>query len=118
MNQVHLIGNITREIELRESAAGTKYVQFTIAVNSGVKKIITNYIDIVAFNKYAEQLATVGKKGTKLCVDGHLNQAQYMDHEGNTRNSLKVILESFSVINKKSEVPDQGEEVAASTDEK
>ena len=112
MNEVHLVGGITKDPELKKAASGVKYVQFTLAVNSGVKKVVTNYIDMVAFNQEAEKLASTAKRGTKLCIRGHLNQAQYIDQDGNTRNNLKVILEDFSIVTKKSSMPI--EEVAAS----
>ena len=98
MNEVHLIGGITRDIELKVAASGVKYAQFTLAVDSGFKKVTTNYIDIVAFHEQAEEISQHGKKGTKLSIDGHLSQSQYMDQEGNKHNTLKVILEKFSVV--------------------
>lgn len=100
MNQVQLIGNVTKDIELRESAGGTKYVQFTIGVHSSRANATTNFIDIIAFSRQAEILSQYAYKGCKLCISGRLNNSQYIDHEGNKRNTLKVILENFEFADK------------------
>ncbi len=112
MNQVNLMGNVTKDIELREAATGMKYAQFAIAVNSRSTKATTNFIDIVAFNKQAEILSQYVKKGSKICVEGHLNDSQYIDQEGNKRNTLKVILDHFEFADKKKNIT--SEEIAVS----
>lgn len=111
MNQVQLMGNVTADIELREAATGKKYAQFTLAVKSRSTKDITNFIDIVAFDKQAELLSQYVKKGRKIGVEGYLNQSQYIDKEGNKRNALKVILTHLEFIDRRK---DGAEEVAAS----
>ena len=116
MNQVHLIGNITRDLELKEAATGTKYVQFAIAVDSKSADGHTNFIDVVAFNKQAELLTQYTDKGKKIEIEGHLNYSQYIDKDGNKRNTLKVILDRFELVDKKENTSPQGEEIAASTE--
>lgn len=113
MNQVNLMGNVTKDIELQEAATGTKYVQFRIAVHTRSEKANANFIDIVAFNKQAEILSQYVKKGSRICIEGHLTDSQYIDYEGNKRNTLKVILDHFEFADTKKEVADQ-EEIAAS----
>lgn len=114
MNQVQLMGNVTKDIELRESAAGMKYVQFTLAVNSSHAKDTTNFIDIVAFDKQAELLSQYVNKGRKIGVEGYLNQSQYIDKDGNKKNSLKVVLTHLEFIDRKKDLVTPEEEIAVS----
>lgn len=110
MNQVQLMGNVTADIELKEAATGKKYVQFTLAVNARSEK--TNFIDMVAFDKLAETLSQYVKKGRKIAVEGRLSQSQYIDKEGNKRNTLKVILSDFEFLDHKKVGSTSEEEVA------
>lgn len=99
MNQVSLIGNVTRDLELRESEDHHKYVQFTLAVHdywAGTER--TSFISNVAFGKQAELLAEYVKKGNKLAVNGHLTTEGYKDKEGKTVRRTRVIVEDFEFI--------------------
>ena len=95
MNTVSLVGGLTKDVVLKIAPSGVKYIQFALAVDSSQK---TNYIELVCFDKQTEALAQNGKKGTKLSVEGHLTQSQYMDHEGNKHNTQKVVVEKFTVV--------------------
>lgn len=112
MNQVQLMGNVTADIELKEAATGKKYAQFTLAVNA--KGDNTNFIDMVAFDKLAEILSQYIKKGRKIAVEGRLSQSQYIDKEGNKRNTLKVIVSDFEFLDHKKADSTSQDEVAIS----
>ena len=114
MNQVQLMGNVTTDIELKEAATGKKYVQFTLAVNSRSEREVTNFIDMVAFDRLAEILSQYAKKGNKIAVEGRLSQSQYIDKEGNKRNTLKVILSDFEFLDHKKVGSKTEDEVAIS----
>ncbi|ATZ21290.1 single-stranded DNA-binding protein [Mesoplasma tabanidae] len=75
MNQVCLIGRITKDIELRNTTNGQgKFVSFTLAVSeySGQKEI-TNFIPCFAFNNTAENMARFLSKGSLISVSGRVN---------------------------------------------
>lgn len=95
MNRVTLVGRITRDPELRTSPNNVSFVAFTIAVNrvglnnSGERE--ADFINCVAFNKQAENLARFIKKGTLLGVEGKLQTRRYQAADGSNRTATEVI---------------------------
>ncbi|AXK50698.1 single-stranded DNA-binding protein [Spiroplasma alleghenense] len=74
MNQVQLIGRITKDLELRTSSAGKSFVAFTLAVSSfGGGKEYTNFIPCFAWERSAENMAKFLKKGSLIAVEGSLS---------------------------------------------
>ena len=72
MNQGNLMGNVTRDFELKESTGHHKYVQFVLAVNPvGNREKEADFVNMVAFGSQAEILSSYAQKGTKLAVSGH-----------------------------------------------
>lgn len=96
MNQVHLAGNVTHDLELKQSQQDIKYTQFRLAVDDrGPKEKKTHFIDIVAFGRQAEVLAQNVSKGEKLFVSGRLSNTHFTNAEGQKISKIKVILETF-----------------------
>ncbi|QEH69806.1 single-stranded DNA-binding protein [Cellulosilyticum sp. WCF-2] len=112
MNQVNLMGNVTRDLELKESATHHKYVQFVLAVNPiGSKDRSADFINMVAFGTQAERLSSYVQKGTKLAVSGHLASESYVNKDGAQRTSTNVVIETFELVGKnKSKVKDEAVE--------
>ena len=72
MNQVILVGRLTKEPELKYTKDGKGYCNFTLAVSRDFKKDETDFINCVAWDKRAEELANYVKKGNKFGVIGRL----------------------------------------------
>lgn len=95
MNRVTLVGRITKDPELRTSPNNVPFVTFTIAVNrvqfnnNGERE--ADFINCVAFNKQAENLARFIKKGTLLGVEGKLQTRRYQATDGSNRTATEVI---------------------------
>ena len=95
MNRVTLVGRITRDPELRTSPSNVSFVAFAIAVNrvgvnnNGERE--ADFINCVAFNKQAENLARFIKKGTLLGVEGKLQTRRYQATDGSNRTATEVI---------------------------
>lgn len=110
MNKVSLVGRVTRDLELKTFNDGQRsYTYFTIAVNDYAGKdkgIVSNFIDVVAFDKKAEVLCKYITKGRELAVTGKLENGSYIDREGVKRYNMKVILEDFSFVGTKKAVGD------------
>lgn len=70
MNKATIIGNTTKDIEVKTSKSGKPWCSFTLAVNKGEK---ATFIPCVAFNKTAELLGKYVKKGNKIAVVGEIN---------------------------------------------
>lgn len=74
MNKVILIGNITKDIELRQSNSGKFVVEFSVAINNGKdqqgNELPADFINCTAWNKTAEVLSKYATKGTKVGIEG------------------------------------------------
>ncbi|MGL5675670.1 MAG: single-stranded DNA-binding protein [Cellulosilyticaceae bacterium] len=103
MNQVTLMGNLTDDLELRQSKDGSKhYTQFTLAVhNYKGREKHTDFLDVVAFGQKAEVLAEHVQKGEKLFVIGRLEKNVFTTDEGARRSQTKVILSDFEFVGSK-----------------
>lgn len=96
LNQVILMGNLTRDPELRQTPTGQSVVSFSLALNrnykdaSGEWQEATDYVDLVAWGKLAEQVADKLKTGSKVLVDGRL-QSRSWEQDGVKRNKVEVL---------------------------
>lgn len=98
-NQVILLGNLTRNPELKYTPSGTAICNFGVAVNRKWKsgddeKEETMYVDCVAFGKQAENLAQYLEKGKKVFVVGRLQYWSWENSEGEKRSKHEVVTES------------------------
>jgi single-strand DNA-binding protein len=104
-NKVILIGNLTRDPELRYTPQGVAIAKITLAVNrtwkteTGETKEDVTFIDVDAFRRQAETLAQYLKKGSPLMVEGRLKLDQWDDKQtGQKRSRLGVVLEGFQFL--------------------
>jgi len=104
-NKVYLIGNLTRDPELRVTPKGTAICQFGIAVNrqfkdeSGALRDDTTFVDIEAWGKQAETISKYMTKGRPLFIEGRLKLDQWEDKtSGQKRSRMKVVLEGFQFL--------------------
>lgn len=99
MNQVNLIGNLTKDLELRATSTGTNITSFNLAVRRD--KDNTDFIPCSAFGKTAELLSKYCSKGSKLAITGTLRQSSYTDKEGNKKSSMSVLVSSIEMLDSK-----------------
>lgn len=104
-NKVYLMGNLTRDPEVRYTTKGTCVTKIAMAVNrkfkteAGEQKEEVTFVDIEAFGKLAEVIGQHCKKGRPLFVEGRLKLDQWDDKTtGQKRSALKVVLEAFQFI--------------------
>lgn len=104
-NKVYLIGNLTRDPELRVTPKGTAICQFGLAVNrqfkdeSGTVRDETTFVDIEAWGRQGETISKYCTKGRPLFVEGRLKFDQWEDKtSGQKRSKLKVVLEGFQFL--------------------
>ena len=105
LNKVFLIGNLTRDPELRVTPKGTAICQFGLAVNrqfkdeSGATRDETTFIDIEAWGKQGELVAKYLSKGSPAMVEGRLKLDQWEDKQsGQKRSKLKVVLDNVQFL--------------------
>ncbi len=104
-NKVILIGNLTRDPELRYTPKGTAIAKIGLAVNrtwrseTGEQKEEVTFVDVDAFGKQAEVIGQYLKKGRPLMIEGRLRLDQWDDKQtGQKRSRLGVVLESFQFL--------------------
>ncbi len=96
VNQVMLMGNLTRDPELRQTPNGKDVVNFSLALNrayrdsSGEWQEATDFIDIVAWGPLAERVAQYMSKGRRCLVQGRL-QSRSWEQDGQKRNKVEVL---------------------------
>ena len=105
LNKVLLMGNLTRDPELRVTPKGTSICQFSLAINrqfkmeSGETREEVTYIDIEAWGKQGETIAKYVTKGRPLYVEGRLRLEQWEDKNTKEKRSrMKVVLEQFQFL--------------------
>ena len=105
LNKVFLIGNVTADIELRQTASGKSVCSFSIAVNRSFVKDENSqdvdFINVVAWGKQAEFVAAYFCKGDPLFVSGRIQVRSWEDSENAKRYSTEVIAEEFSFVRSK-----------------
>jgi single-strand DNA-binding protein len=105
LNKVMLIGNLTRDPELRVTPKGTAICTFSLAVNrkfkdeSGGEREEVTYVDIEAWSKQGETISKYCTKGRPLFVEGRLRLDQWEDKNTKEKRSrMKVVLENFQFL--------------------
>ena len=102
-NKVIMIGNLTRDPELRTTPKGTSVCSFSLALNrrykteSGEDRDETTFVDIEAYGKQAELIGKYLVKGRPLMVEGRLKLDSW-EKNGEKRSRLKVVTENFQFM--------------------
>lgn len=105
-NKVILIGNLTRNPELRYTPSGTPVANFGLAVNRRFRQADDQkdevcYVDIVVFGKQAEHCGQYLSKGDGAIVDGRLQQRRWETEDGQRRSKHEVVAQSVTFLPKK-----------------
>jgi single-strand DNA-binding protein len=97
-NSVTLVGNVTREPELRYTAAGQAMAKFGLAVNRRWQNRQTNaweestsFFDVVAWREMAENVGESITKGTRVVVTGRMEQRSYENQAGEKRSAVELV---------------------------
>jgi single-strand DNA-binding protein len=107
LNKVQLIGNLTRDPELRYTPTGAAVCTLGLATNrtwtteSGEKKEETEFHRVVAWNKLAELCSQLLVKGRKIFVEGRLRTNTWTGQDGSQRNTTEVVIEDMIILDSK-----------------
>jgi single-strand DNA-binding protein len=108
VNQVILMGNLTRDPELRQTPNGQSVVSFSLALNraykdqSGEWQEVTDYIDVVAWGPLAERVAQYLHKGRRALIQGRL-QSRSWEQEGQKRSKVEVLASDVTFVDGRGE---------------
>lgn len=99
-NSITLVGNLTRDPEIRFTATGRAVASFGIAVGrryqvNGEWQEQTSYFNVTAWGQLGENAAATFTKGTRVVVTGRLEQREYTSREGEKRTSIDVIADEL-----------------------
>ena len=104
LNKVFLMGNLTRDPELRYTPAGMAVVEFGLAVNrqwkaqNGEKREEVCFVDCQAWARTGEVISEYCKKGSPLFVEGRLKLDNWEGKDGQKRSKMRVVVENFQFI--------------------
>lgn len=104
LNKVMLIGNLTRDPELRYTPVGMAVVSFGMATNrvwvtkQGERKEDAQFHRIVAWNKLAELCSQLLAKGRRVFVEGRIQYREYTDAEGNKKQVSEIVIDDMIVL--------------------
>lgn len=104
-NKVILMGNLTRDVEIRHTPSNTAVGNFGIAVNrkyktqSGEQREDVAFIDCEAWGRTAETIAQYMNKGSSILIEGRLKMEQWDDKNGGgKRSKIVVVVENFQFV--------------------
>ena len=106
LNKVMLIGNLTRDPEMRYTPQGNAVASFVIATNrewvtQGEKKQSVDFHNVVAWNKLAEICGQLLKKGVKVFVEGRLQTRDWVGEDGKKRYKTEIIIDDMIILTPK-----------------
>ena len=115
LNKAMIIGNITRDPEVRKTPNGQTVASFGVATNrrwtdqAGQKQEQVEYHNIVAWRRLAEIVGQYLKKGSKVYIEGRIQTRSWDDQSGTKRYKTEIVVENMIMLDKKGAV-EQGSE--------
>ena len=116
LNKVQLIGNLTRDPELRYTPSGAAVCTLGLATNrqwvteAGEKKEDAEFHRLVAWNKLAEICSQLLKKGRKIYVEGRLQTRSWQGQDGNQRQTTEIVISDMIILDPKGAIAPVGDE--------
>lgn len=98
INRVVLLGNMTRDPELRRIGSGKAVTNFTLALNR-YNNDEADFVDCVCWERIAENTAQYCSKGSKVAVEGSIQTGSYVDKDGHNRKTVNVLCNRVEFIN-------------------
>ena len=118
MNKLMIIGNLTKDPEIRTTSTGKNVCTFTVAVNRRKKlegQPDADYFRVSAWDQMGENCQRFLNKGKKVCVIGRVSVRTYKANDGETRASLEVLADDVEFVSAKKE--DEAQPVAEKKDQ-
>ena len=104
LNKLFLIGNITKEVELKTTPSGVSVCRFDLAVSrpySQDGEKVTDFFECSAWRGTAEAIAKYCKKGSKICIVGSVQTRTYEDNEGKKRKVYDISVQDVEFLSPK-----------------
>ena len=94
MNKVFLMGNLTKDPEVRYTPSGKAYARTGIAVNRPFNKEAVDFFNLVAWEKRAETMGNYLRKGSRILIEGRLQTSSY-EKDGVKHSGIDIIVDNF-----------------------
>lgn len=107
LNRAQIVGNLTRDPEMRYTPAGQSVCSFGVATNrrwrdkDGNTQEQTEFHNVVAWGKLAELMAQLAHKGSKIYVEGRLQTRSWEGQDGGKRNRTEIVMNDFILLTPK-----------------
>jgi len=115
LNKVLLIGNLTRDPDVKMLSSGRPVCNFGLALNrsykdgEGNRKEEVTFVDVECYGPRAEAIGRFFTKGRSIFVEGRLKLDQWESKEGEKRSAIRVVLDNFEFVDSKQEAAGTGE---------
>ena len=122
LNRVQLIGNVTKDPEVRQIPGGTTVATFSVATNfswkdqSGQRQDKAEFHNLVAWRKLGEICAQYVRKGSKIFVEGRIQSREWEGQDGVKRYRTEIILDNMIMLDKKG-APMEGGNFSSSSED-
>ena len=119
LNKVMLIGNLTRDPEMRYTPSGAAVCTFSVATNryyvasDGNKKEETEFIKIVSWNKLAELCSQLLSKGRKVYVEGRMQTRSWETPDGQNKQTTEVVIDDMRILDSRKDFDGGASEAVA-----
>lgn len=117
INNVVIMGRLTKEPEERVTSSGKKVCSFCVAVNDDYRKDVTYFFDIIAWNNTADFVCKYFRKGSMIAIQGRLTTRPWEDKNGNKRKITEIVADNVSFCGDKKEPATTSVDVPPPTDE-
>lgn len=118
MNNVNLIGRLTKDPDTRYTTDNMAVARFTVAVDRYGKDAGADFISCVAFKNTAEFIDKYFRKGMKIGITGHIQTGKYGNKDGKTVYTTDVVVDRAEFVEKKADAPETiGQPTENPTDE-
>lgn len=114
LNRVAVLGRLTKDPELRKTNSDIAFATFSLAVDNTIKEADgtrgTLFIDCRIFGSQAESLVKFTRKGSKVAVDGSINQRNFVRKDGTQGKAIEIYADSVTFLDPKPEADEEAKE--------
>ena len=107
MNKTFITGNLTKDVETRETASGALMARFSVAVKRPYSKEETDFFDVTAWRSLAEICGKYLKKGSKVALVGYFTSRSYEDNQGIKRKVWDFNCEEMEMLSSNQAQPQE-----------
>ena len=101
INNVVIMGRLTKDAEERTTSTGKKVCSFCVALDDNYDKNKTYFIDVIAWNKTAEFVCTYFHKGSMIAIQGRLTTRMWEDKNGSKHKAVEIVADNVSFCGEK-----------------